>query len=158
MDKRARIEATLQGEVVDRPAVSFWRHFYKEETSAKGLADAMLGFQKKYDWDFMKVNPVIVLIATATKDEAESIGKQLVEKKLAACTNIIPNIRSLFIWDKQFCEEDEVLLIVKSIHGKVGEIVTIVKELHSYDVPEIIAIPIIDGSKDYLDWLQESIT
>ena len=57
MNKRDRIKATLQGEAVDRPAVSFWRHFYKEETSAKGLADAMLGFQKKYDWDFMKVNP-----------------------------------------------------------------------------------------------------
>ena len=57
MNKRERIKATLQGEAVDRPAVSFWRHFYKAETSAEGLAEAMLGFQKKYDWDFMKVNP-----------------------------------------------------------------------------------------------------
>ncbi|UCD32600.1 MAG: hypothetical protein JSV38_01485 [Desulfobacterales bacterium] len=57
MDKRTRIKATLKGEPVDRPAVSFWRHFYKEETSAEGLAEAMLGFQNKYDWDFMKVNP-----------------------------------------------------------------------------------------------------
>jgi uroporphyrinogen decarboxylase len=57
MNKRERIQATLKGEAVDRPAVSFWRHFYKEETSAAGLAAAMLDFQEKYDWDFMKVNP-----------------------------------------------------------------------------------------------------
>jgi len=57
MNKRNRIEATLKGEEVDRPAVSFWRHFYKEEVTAEGLAEAMLGFQRKFDWDFMKVNP-----------------------------------------------------------------------------------------------------
>jgi uroporphyrinogen decarboxylase len=57
MNKRERIKATLAGAPVDRPAVSFWRHIYREETSAESLAAAMLGFQKKYDWDFMKVNP-----------------------------------------------------------------------------------------------------
>lgn len=57
MNKRERIKATLKGEEIDRPAVSFWRHFYRQETTAKGLAEAMLGFQKTYDWDFMKVNP-----------------------------------------------------------------------------------------------------
>jgi uroporphyrinogen decarboxylase len=57
MNKRSRIKATLNGEEVDRPAVSFWRHFYKEEVTAEGLAEVMLGFQRKYDWDFMKVNP-----------------------------------------------------------------------------------------------------
>ncbi len=57
MNKRERIMATLKGEDVDRPPVSFWRHFYKEETTHEGLAEAMLGFQGKYDWDFMKVNP-----------------------------------------------------------------------------------------------------
>ena len=106
----------------------------------------------------MKEQPVIIFITAASENEGKSIAKHLVEKKLAACTNIIAGMRSLFFWDKQLCEENEVLLIVKSIQSKVGEIITNVKELHSYDVPEIIAIPIIDGSKDYLDWLQESIT
>ena len=106
----------------------------------------------------MKEQPVVIFVTAATRDEAKIIGKQLVETKLAACANIIPDILSLFIWDKQFCEEEEVLLVVKSIQNKLGEIVAKVKALHSYDVPEIIVIPIIDGSKDYLDWLQESIT
>jgi periplasmic divalent cation tolerance protein len=106
----------------------------------------------------MKIKPVLFFITAATMDEARSIGKQLVEKKVAACTNIISGVRSLFIWDKQLCDDDEVLMMVKSRQDKVKEIVAIVKELHSYDVPEIIAIPIVDGSKDYLNWLQESIT
>ena len=57
MTHRVRVTAALRGEDVDRPPVSMWRHFYEAETSAEGLAEAMLGFQRSYDWDFMKVNP-----------------------------------------------------------------------------------------------------
>jgi uroporphyrinogen decarboxylase len=57
MGKRERVQAALQGKSVDRPPISFWRHFFEQETSAAGLADAMVGFQETYDWDFMKVNP-----------------------------------------------------------------------------------------------------
>jgi periplasmic divalent cation tolerance protein len=106
----------------------------------------------------MKEQPVLVFITATTKDEAISIGKHLVKKKLAACTHIIDGALSFFIWDKKLCEENEVLLIVKTIQEKLDKIVTVVKKLHSYDVPEIIAVPIIDGSKDYLNWLRQSIT
>ncbi len=57
MTKKERVKTALKGEAVDRPPASFWRHFYESETTAEGLADAMLGFQRKYDWDFVKVNP-----------------------------------------------------------------------------------------------------
>ena len=57
MNRRERVRAALQGKPVDRPPISFWRHFFEKETSAAGLAEAMLGFQHTYDWDFMKVNP-----------------------------------------------------------------------------------------------------
>ena len=57
MDHRERVLATLRGEEVDRPPISMWRHFFPQETSSEGLAEAMLGFQRRYDWDFMKVNP-----------------------------------------------------------------------------------------------------
>lgn len=57
MSKRERVEAALRGTAVDRPPISFWRHFFEKETSAPGLAEAMLGFQRQHDWDFMKVNP-----------------------------------------------------------------------------------------------------
>ena len=52
-----RVRGALQGQALDRPPLSMWRHFYRQETSAQGLADAMLGFQRRFDWDFMKVNP-----------------------------------------------------------------------------------------------------
>jgi uroporphyrinogen decarboxylase len=57
MNRRERVRAALQGKPVDRPPISFWRHFFDKETSAAGLAEAMLDFQCTYDWDFMKVNP-----------------------------------------------------------------------------------------------------
>jgi len=57
MSHRERVRASLAGEETDRPPVSMWRHFFEDETSAEGLAEAMLGFQRRYDWDFMKVNP-----------------------------------------------------------------------------------------------------
>lgn len=106
----------------------------------------------------MNEKPVVILITAATRNEAISIGRHLVKGELAACTNILSGVHSLFVWKKQFYEEDEVLLIVKTIQGKVEKIVSVVKELHSYDVPEIITVPIVNGSKDYLDWLRQSIT
>ena len=66
----------------------------------------------------MKEQPVIIFITAASENEGKSIAKHLVEKKLAACTNIITGMRSLFFWDKQLCEENEVLLIIKSIQSE----------------------------------------
>ena len=106
----------------------------------------------------MKGHPVVVFITAPTSEEAKSIGRHLVEKGLAACASIVPGIQSLFIWNGKFSQENEILIIVKSIQEKVKEIVAVVKEMHSYDVPEIIVLPVVDGSKDYLDWLQESIS
>ncbi len=108
--------------------------------------------------DLMKKQPVVILITAPTQGEAKSIGRCLVEKGLAACANIVPGIQSLFIWDGKFCQEEEILIIVKSTREKTKEIIDVVKEKHSYDVPEIIVLPIADGSKDYLNWLQESIS
>ncbi len=106
----------------------------------------------------MSGNPVVIFITASTNEEAKSIGKHLVEKGLAACANIVPGVQSLFVWDGKFCQEDEVLIIIKSVREKAKEIIAVVKEIHSYDVPEIIVLPIVDGSKDYLNWLQESIS
>ena len=73
--------------------------------------------------------------------------------KKAACVNIIPGVRSLFWWEGKVEEADEHLLIVKTRAALFPEVTRIVKSLHSYDVPEIIALPITDGNQDYLDWL-----
>ncbi len=99
----------------------------------------------------------IVVLATA-KDEtqANKIAEKLVEEKLIACANIVPGVQSVFRWEGKTDRAREVLLIFKSRRRHFSAIVNTVKALHSYDVPEVIALPIVEGNKDYLDWLTES--
>ncbi|HXY62129.1 MAG TPA: divalent-cation tolerance protein CutA [Nitrospirota bacterium] len=99
---------------------------------------------------------IIVLITVTSKDEAGRIGTALVNEHIAACVNILPQIRSLFFWDGKTQDENEMLMIVKSRLSQLDRIIARVKELHSYTVPEVIAIPIIGGSPEYLHWLKDS--
>jgi periplasmic divalent cation tolerance protein len=99
---------------------------------------------------------IVILITVASREEAERIARRLVEDRLAACVNIVPQVRSLFIWQGKFSQEDEILLVVKSRRARFRELATTVKQLHSYSVPEIIALPILVGSSDYLRWVAES--
>lgn len=99
---------------------------------------------------------IIVLITCPNKKEAERIAKALVENKLAACVNIIADIKSIFWWQGNIDQVKEVLLVVKSKKSNSARIIKLVKSLHSYQVPEIIALPISDGNKEYLDWIDES--
>jgi periplasmic divalent cation tolerance protein len=96
---------------------------------------------------------IIVFITASSLQEAEKLATVLVEKRLAACGNIISDIRSVFWWQDTLEVEQEVLLMLKSRSELFSEIVAAVKKIHSYDVPEIIALPIIFGSEEYLDWL-----
>ncbi len=99
---------------------------------------------------------IVIFITAGSQEESEKIANALVKEKLAACVNIIPQVRSSFLWKKKTCVEEEVLLIVKSKMILLDEIINRVKQLHSYEVPEIIALPVIGGSDDYLQWVQES--
>jgi periplasmic divalent cation tolerance protein len=99
---------------------------------------------------------IVILITVASREEAERIARRLVEDRLAACVNIVPQVRSLFIWQGKFSQEDEILLVVKSRRARFRELATTVKQLHSYSIPEIIALPILVGSSDYLRWVAES--
>jgi periplasmic divalent cation tolerance protein len=101
---------------------------------------------------------IVVLVTAANRTEAEQIGQSLVEKKLAACCNIIDSIFSIFYWEGKICEENEVLLMIKSVNTRFDEIVSEVKKLHSYKTPEIIALPIVIGSEDYLNWIIKETT
>ena len=98
-----------------------------------------------------------VFITASSREEGERIASKLVEDKLAACCNILNGITSIYIWEGELCRDEEVLLIVKTVEKKFPELSERVKELHSYDVPEIIALPITYGSKDYLDWVADSL-
>lgn len=104
-----------------------------------------------------KGNNIVVLITAANKSEAEKIASVLVTEKLAACINIIPRVNSLFWWQGKMDNAKEVLLIAKTKLSAFKKIKTLVKKLHSYQVPEIIAIPIIAGEKKYLEWLNDSV-
>jgi periplasmic divalent cation tolerance protein len=89
--------------------------------------------------------------------EAQAIGRALVEERIAACVNIVPGLRSLFRWQGTIEEQEETLMLVKSRSDYLPSILDTVKRLHSYTVPEVIALPILAGSSDYLAWIDESI-
>jgi len=97
------------------------------------------------------------LVYTTTKDEKEAkeIAKALVEEKLAACTNIFP-IRSIYRWKGKICDEKEAAIFIKTKKELVDEVIKRVKELHSYEVPDIISILIEKGYADFLKWIGES--
>ncbi len=103
----------------------------------------------------MNQDVIVILVTTANRAEAELIGQSLVEKKLAACCNIVESIFSIFHWEGKVCKENEVLLIIKSVKDRFDEIVVEVTKLHSYTTPEIITLPIVAGSEDYLSWIQK---
>lgn len=101
---------------------------------------------------------IVVLVTAASQEEASQIAGQLVEEKLAACANIIPGVRSIFSWRGEICDESEVLLIIKTTRKNLYLLVEMVEEIHSYEVPEIIALPIVGGSEAYLSWLNEEVS
>jgi periplasmic divalent cation tolerance protein len=98
---------------------------------------------------------IVVFITCSSMKEAEKIGNSLVEKRLVACVNIMPEIKSIFLWKGKITKEKEVLLIAKSRMELFDSIQNEVRELHSYEVPEIIALPIEAGAEDYLEWIKK---
>jgi periplasmic divalent cation tolerance protein len=106
----------------------------------------------------MEASPYIVLlITTATAEEAQRISRVLLEQKKVACVNILPRINLLFWWQGKLDSAKESLLIVKTKASQLSEIVPLVKEIHSYDIPELIALPIIGGNQDYLEWMEKEV-
>jgi periplasmic divalent cation tolerance protein len=99
---------------------------------------------------------VVLMITACNEEEARKIAELLVREKKAACVNIVPRVDSLFRWKGKIDSAHESLLLVKTRASLVSEIISLVKQAHSYDVPEIIALPIIGGSEEYLDWLDNA--
>ena len=100
---------------------------------------------------------IVILITTKDKKEAEKIARGLLEAKLIACANIIDGVRSLFWWQGKIDSSQEVLLILKTKKTLFKKVEKKVKSLHSYETPEIIALPLIAGSQDYLKWINSSV-
>lgn len=100
---------------------------------------------------------ITVFVTAGRKMEAEKIARRLVEKRLAACVNIIPGINSFFRWQGRIENCREYLLVIKTKRSLFQRLAKEVKSCHSYSVPEIIALPVIAGTKEYLAWINESV-
>jgi len=100
---------------------------------------------------------VVVMITASSSREAIMIGETLVNEKLAACTNLISQVQSIFFWKNKLCKENEALLLIKTCTHLLKDIKKRITELHSYEVPEIIVLPVVDGSEEYLSWIKDTV-
>ncbi len=96
---------------------------------------------------------IVVYCTVQNKKLAKDITKVLMKHKLAACVSMIENVKSVFSWDGEICEEKEILMMIKTRRANYGKVKLVIEDLHTYAVPEIIALPIVDCSEDYLKWL-----
>jgi len=108
----------------------------------------------------MKTNAqnVVIFIITPASEEAHIIANRLLQHRKVACVNILPGVRSLFWWNGKIDAGEESLLVAKTTASHRDDVVRLVKELHSYDVPEVIALPIVGGNRDYLEWIDREVS
>ncbi len=97
---------------------------------------------------------IVVLVTVGSEQEAESIATALLEERLAACVNVTSPVRSLYHWEGRIADDREWQLIIKTQERLFEALAARVRALHSYDVPEIIALPVLAGTTDYVDWIQ----
>ena len=102
-------------------------------------------------------NKIIVLSTSSNMEEAEKIARRLVEDHLAACVNVVPGMRSFYRWKGKVEDAAEWLLIIKSSRENFGALEAALGKLHSYEVPEVVAIPVVEGSKNYLNWMEKEL-
>jgi len=100
---------------------------------------------------------IVVIITTGSTEEAQRISRILLEQRKVACVNIIPKVDSIFWWEDKLDSAQENLLVAKTKASLLPEIIDLVKKVHSYDVPEIIALPIVGGNQEYLEWIEKSV-
>ena len=100
---------------------------------------------------------IIVLVTGGSVRECKKIARHLLDKRLIACANLVPMVRSLYLWQGKVADEKESLMILKSSRELFPLLRAEVEKLHSYSVPEVIALPIIDGAPNYLNWIAESV-
>jgi len=101
---------------------------------------------------------IVVLVTVRNVRECKRIARHLLEKKLVACANLVPLVHSLYHWKGKIADEKECLMILKTNRELFGSLRVEVEKLHSYSLPEVIALPIIDGAPNYLNWLTESVS
>ena len=104
------------------------------------------------------MNETGVVMISAPPSAGESLARILVEKRAAACVQIIPRIQSTYRWEGAIHTDEEALLVVKTLKSKLGEIGAILRESHPYELPELVFLPVADGLPEYLDWIRDSVS
>jgi periplasmic divalent cation tolerance protein len=100
---------------------------------------------------------IVILSTCSTEEEAERLARALVDARLAACVNVVPRVRSFYRWKGQVEDAAECLLVIKSSRPMFDALRSALVEAHSYEVPEVVALPILDGAPEYLQWLHENL-
>ena len=99
-----------------------------------------------------------LVLSNAPVDEAPALAKRLVEERLAACVNVLPAARSFYVWRGEICDDAESVMLIKTTAARAARLAERLVELHSYDVPEVIAIDLADGDARHLEWLASSVS
>lgn len=102
-------------------------------------------------------NPILVYMTAGSTDEAQVLARTLVEHKLAACVNILPGMTSVYDWQGTIELDQEVVLLAKTVEANFNALCSLVTDIHSYEVPCIVALPITSGLPDYLSWARENL-
>lgn len=100
---------------------------------------------------------IVVLSACGSEEQAQQVARGLVESRLAACVNILPGVRSIYHWQGAIEEDGEWLLVIKSRRDLFRKLRAAIEKVHAYDVPEVVALPVAEGSPDYLGWMDREL-
>lgn len=100
---------------------------------------------------------VMILSTIGTETDAQTIANKLITSGKVACVNIIPGIQSVYVWKGKQCNELECLLLIKTTKNNEKDVYRLIGDIHPYEIPEIISLPIQNGSKDYLNWIRASV-
>lgn len=99
------------------------------------------------------MSAIVVLSTAGSPEQADLLARELVTRGLAACVNVVPGIRSTYRWQGKICQDGELLLVIKTLEGQFERVREAIRELHSYDLPEVIALPVRQGDPSYLEWI-----
>ncbi|HEV7518501.1 MAG TPA: divalent-cation tolerance protein CutA [Thermoanaerobaculia bacterium] len=100
---------------------------------------------------------IVVVTTVGTEEQAYLIAREIIARRQAACVNILPGVRSIYRWKGKICKDGELLLIIKSMEGEFEGVAATIRELHSYELPEILSFNVTRGEKSFLDWIESSV-
>lgn len=100
---------------------------------------------------------IVVVTTVGTEEQAYLIAREIVARRQAACVNILPGIRSIYRWKGKICQDGEMMLLVKTLEGEFEGVAATIRELHSYELPEILSFSVSRGEKSFLDWIVSSV-